>query len=136
MNRIGEFQGVTRPDQWRYVPSALNPADILSRGFKAKDLANCARWWNGPEFLSEEEDRWPINKATGKPTGYNEMRRSLRGQQDKQRFQGIKSSEKVTCTLLPVAESDSTSLLEPMRYSSWLGLTRVQAWANRFIHNF
>ena len=43
-NRVGEIQGITRPDQWRYVPTTLNSADFLSRGLKAKDLATCRRW--------------------------------------------------------------------------------------------
>ena len=50
-NRIGEIQTSTRPDQWRYVPTDLNPADILSRGMSATDLIDCHTWWRGPEFL-------------------------------------------------------------------------------------
>ena len=31
--------------EWRYIPTSLNPADILSRGMMAAELENCDRWW-------------------------------------------------------------------------------------------
>ena len=43
-----------------YVESANNPADILTRQPKAKDLLINKCWWNGPEFLSRSRDQWPI----------------------------------------------------------------------------
>lgn len=47
-NRVGEIQSSADPEQWRHVPTSLNPADILSRGMKAGDLHNCDKWWKGP----------------------------------------------------------------------------------------
>ena len=41
----------TSPDQWHYVDSSLNPADIASRGIDANDKENLKIWLNGPEFL-------------------------------------------------------------------------------------
>lgn len=38
-NRVGEIQGITRPDQWRYVRTTLNLADFLSRGLKGRFLS-------------------------------------------------------------------------------------------------
>ncbi|MCG8077551.1 MAG: hypothetical protein JAY75_15105, partial [Candidatus Thiodiazotropha taylori] len=38
-NRVGEIQTSTDPEQWRYIPTAQNPADILTRGMKAKDFS-------------------------------------------------------------------------------------------------
>ena len=39
-NRVGEIQTVSKPEQWRYIPSELNPADIISRGLSATELVN------------------------------------------------------------------------------------------------
>ena len=44
-NRIRETQTNTEPNQWRYLPTGVNPADMLSRGMHATDLANCNSWW-------------------------------------------------------------------------------------------
>ena len=41
-NRVGEIQSSTDPDQWRYVPTSVNPADILSRGMA--ELLDCEKW--------------------------------------------------------------------------------------------
>ena len=50
---------------WRHVPTDLNPADILSRGCKAVNLANNTLWWNGPEFIST--GKWPPVMVPPKP---------------------------------------------------------------------
>ena len=55
--RIGEIPSVSSPDQWRYVPTELNPADYLTRGLGLSDLTDKKSWWEGPCFLhSTEED--------------------------------------------------------------------------------
>ena len=45
-------------ENWYYVPSKLNPADIST--WKAKlDKTNEKFWWNGPEFLLDVVEKWP-----------------------------------------------------------------------------
>lgn len=77
-NRVGEIQTYTNPEQWKYVPTSLNPADVLSRGMKAVDLIDCDRWWKGPEFLRQSEASWPKKALNDPATGYDEMKRPLR----------------------------------------------------------
>ncbi|XP_036150741.1 uncharacterized protein LOC118648525 [Monomorium pharaonis] len=61
-NRIGEIQRATEPEDWRHVPSAQNPADLLSRGLNPRELVNATTWWKGPAFLQQSECQWPVNK--------------------------------------------------------------------------
>ncbi|XP_048247551.1 uncharacterized protein LOC125377683 [Haliotis rufescens] len=57
-NRIGYIQEHTNISQWKYVPSKLNAADILSRGVDAEALLT-EKWLNGPEFMTHDETEWP-----------------------------------------------------------------------------
>lgn len=60
-NRVAQIQRVSNPLDWRYVPSALNPADCASRGMLAEDLVENRTWWFGPQFLYEPTSSWPVN---------------------------------------------------------------------------
>lgn len=54
-NRVSKIQELTSNSKWRYVQSADNPADHLTRGLRAKDLINCNQWWHGPQYLLKSE---------------------------------------------------------------------------------
>ncbi|MCP9262279.1 Pao retrotransposon peptidase family protein [Dirofilaria immitis] len=43
---------------YRFIPSECNPADIATKGISPSDLANLTLWWNGLEWLKEEESNW------------------------------------------------------------------------------
>lgn len=42
---------LTVPENWLYVKSADNPADVVSRGCTIDELNNDPRWFNEPEWL-------------------------------------------------------------------------------------
>ena len=42
-------------NQWKYVPSKDNAADMASRGLFASEVIEIALWWNGPELLSTDD---------------------------------------------------------------------------------
>ena len=50
-NRLNKILLVSRKEQWRTVPSDLNPADVLSRGAKANDAKAWKLFHEGPPFL-------------------------------------------------------------------------------------
>ena len=132
-NRVGEIQTSTDPKQLRYVPTSINPADMLSRGMHAVELAKCDTWWRGPAFLRQSEDTWPINKTFEKPTGDNELKRSVYEGNDS-RPQEPKEDDEAYHILVALAECVAFPLVSN-NYSSWLKLRRIQAWINRFVEN-
>ncbi|CAH1963989.1 unnamed protein product [Acanthoscelides obtectus] len=58
-NRVTEIQNVSNITQWNHISSQDNPADIVSRGLRAPELATCELWWHGPSWLAEDEQSWP-----------------------------------------------------------------------------
>lgn len=60
-NRVSEIQQLTNINDWNYIASEHNPADVISRGANLHDLINSRIWWHGPQFLSEPSDKWPDN---------------------------------------------------------------------------
>ena len=67
-HRVGEIHDHTCPDQWRYVPTQLNPADFGSRGMTVSQLKSCPQWWFGPEFLKKpDKGAWPEKKIQPEP---------------------------------------------------------------------
>ena len=108
-NRLSIIHDGSKPGQWKYVPSALNPADALSRGQSAREFLHSG-WTTGPAFLSAPVADWPEQKHAvplAEDVEGLEVKRSL-----------------VSST---IAERDSTSeLLSSV--SDWYKLKRRVAW--------
>ena len=49
-NRVQRIRSSTSPNQWHYVPTDLNPADLATRSVDADKLSNSI-WHTGPAFL-------------------------------------------------------------------------------------
>lgn len=59
---FAEIQAQTKPVQWRYERTNLNPADCCTRGLNLIQLAESEFWWHRPSFLKEEQEFWSRNK--------------------------------------------------------------------------
>ncbi|XP_022540035.2 uncharacterized protein LOC111195821 [Astyanax mexicanus] len=57
--RISEIQTLTEVTNWRYVNTADNPADDLTRGKSLLELSRPHRWNRGPQFLHYHPSSWP-----------------------------------------------------------------------------
>ncbi|XP_055633678.1 uncharacterized protein LOC129774015 [Toxorhynchites rutilus septentrionalis] len=56
-NRVVEINRLTKSEQWRYVHTSENPADIISRGLFPAALNRNRLWWEGPSFLTSEDPK-------------------------------------------------------------------------------
>ena len=57
-NRVKQIRDFSSPQQWRYVPTNENPADIASRGIHAAEIVENDLWFHGPPFLQTDESSW------------------------------------------------------------------------------
>ena len=115
-HRVGEIQHYTEPEQWRHVPSNLNPSDVISRGRTLTQLKYEEKWWSGAPYLLLSEDQWP---ETDLSTTHQvkELRRK---------------AETFSSVIQPMKKFDR---LDPKNYSSLTRMHRVNAWVNRFVTN-
>ena len=58
-NRLAIIHDVTKPTDWKYVPSDLNPADLASRGIQPNEPSKLHYWLKGPEFLNTTHHNYP-----------------------------------------------------------------------------
>ena len=63
--RIGEIQATCEGDMrdWYWVPTDLNIADVNTRGKCPEELGPGSAWQQGPEFLSDPFEEWPIKSV-------------------------------------------------------------------------
>ena len=52
-NRLAIIEQGSDPNNWHYLPSKLNPADLPSRGVSASCIDQLNAWLRGPGFLQE-----------------------------------------------------------------------------------
>lgn len=58
-NRVAEIQRLTNFCHWRHVPSADNPADLVSRGQLPHEFSHGKIRQDGPSWLSKNKYNWP-----------------------------------------------------------------------------
>ncbi|KOB75497.1 Pro-Pol polyprotein [Operophtera brumata] len=103
-HQLSEIAELTRPEQWRWIPMAHNVVDDATRSGKTQMLSS-DRWFVGPAFLYENEDRWPVE---------------------------IESDQEPDEALVTYAKEKSP-LVDISRFSSYERLIRTVAYALTFI---
>ena len=108
-HRVSKIQDLCAPNQWSYVKSANNPADIISRGSTVAKLKNSKLWWqNVAENVIDEEQKEVINE--------NNL-----------------PERKIMTLNIVISRQFCDDLIK--RYSNFDKLIRVVAYCLRFIHN-
>lgn len=111
--RIAEIQSNWDQTNWRYVPTAQNPADDLSKGLPTAHLEG--RWMEGPSFLRRPKEEWPIESVQSVIEEDLEKK---------------KSNLKQIGAVVPVNE-----ILNPIEHSNWQWQLRVTTYCMRFLSN-
>lgn len=62
-NRLAEIQAKTDPNDWWWVSTSENPADMTTRPCHPNYLHTYSLWQKGPDFLTDEICKWPISKS-------------------------------------------------------------------------
>ncbi|RMX57823.1 hypothetical protein pdam_00020688, partial [Pocillopora damicornis] len=57
---IHKIQEITSSQTWRFCPTSMNPADLITRGVSTIIFNDKKKlWFEGPPGLSEPEEQWP-----------------------------------------------------------------------------
>ncbi|XP_067260191.1 uncharacterized protein [Chanodichthys erythropterus] len=114
-NRIAIIRESTKPQQWRYINTSMNPADCASRGLTCERFMKNVSWIHGPSFLKEPESKWPeTNHDLSTNVDDSEVKHS--------------ASVNLVCAV------DGTDTVNKLitYYSDWYKLKRAVAWILRF----
>jgi len=138
-NRIGEIQSVTNPDQWRHVPTGLNPVDCLTRGLQVDELIDREGWWRGPDYLQSVEKTWQKNKRFEHDVFLHATKEVKRKYCEVTQLQNIEIQQSVTdiqsTTMIILDHNETCWRLNPEHFSSWKRLIRILSWVIRFMRN-
>ncbi|KAI5636679.1 pao retrotransposon peptidase domain-containing protein [Phthorimaea operculella] len=121
-NKVVEICENTSLSSWRHVPTALNPADYISRGIPAEKLPDLRQWWSGPSFLAMDPTHWPV-PAIKKKVDDNSPEDSE------------ESLPEMKVLYTSKADDNDDTVVHFERFSNFYRLERTYAYVLRFIHN-
>ncbi|UYV83913.1 hypothetical protein LAZ67_X000593 [Cordylochernes scorpioides] len=61
-NRVKEITALTKSEDLNHVAGEHNPADLPSRGESPSKVTKSG-WWEGPKWLQEKKEDWPVSKV-------------------------------------------------------------------------
>ena len=112
-NRLKVIHDLSAVDEWRYVDTRSNPADLASRGAYPDKHTEHPSWFRGPEYLWQSELFWPAHPLPNPPWDDHEVKKVH-----------------AMCHSRPTKPTAQPSPLEDlcMHYSSWHALQKAVAW--------
>ncbi|XP_049294220.1 uncharacterized protein LOC125769530 [Anopheles funestus] len=110
--RVGEILDLTNISDWRWIPSKMNIADILTKWGKAPDIGPDSDWVCGPKFLRADECCWPV-----------------------QELPPANTTEELRAHLFIHNVELLKGFIDVRRFSKWTVLVRTVACVYRFIAN-
>lgn len=143
-NRIIAIREMSENGIWRHVQGTHNPADLLTRGMTAEQLKSAVLWWQGPHWLVNNSEDWPVSKSTtitpemqtliesehkAKPSAHD----TIQCMSKTRRFVGV-----LVCkATVPFGINSKNGIHTPLtnRQSELTSLLRATAYIHRFIAN-
>nr|XP_034836281.1 uncharacterized protein LOC117992679 [Maniola hyperantus] len=114
-NRLGEIDELSSKNEWNYISTHINIADVATKSCNYKLDENC-EWFRGPKFLYEDSANWITEPEKEKKIKLND---------EDLEMVNLISNKNENELLLPVPDSN--------RFSSWLRLVRSTARVIQFI---
>lgn len=136
-NRVANIQDESEQlkAQWKWVAGEHNPADLVSRGTMPSELKKESKWWNGPEWLVNEETAWPVQPILSKDISSPESQREFKNvhftSQSNQSIEGLTKGKWFKCD---TTKQKTFPLLEA--YGEWAKLLGVTTMLFRVCYNF
>ena len=131
-HRVIEIRKLSNPEDWRYCPTDLNPADYVSRGVGAMQFVENRAWFKGPEFLEQEKNTWPntltfeCKQATPSDV-VSQAERELKSNRHEQTTSSVNQMISESNSLLNVLPCESYNVIDK--------LLRITAYVLRFCNN-
>ncbi|XP_055948250.1 uncharacterized protein LOC129981435 [Argiope bruennichi] len=117
-NRVQEIRKLSNPTSWRHIPGDKNPADLPSRGCKAKHLVSL-RWWEGPQWMKNAFEFQNIMGSTNHDWNEEEIRKE----------------KSKTTFILSNNEACGVANWYYRYFSNYDRIVRLVAWILRFMNN-
>ena len=128
-HRVAEIRQLLPTDVWAHVPGRDNPADLASRGVNPLSLASSPLWWNGPTWISSQEEVREVEDVSEMipppPECVKEMK--VQAQRDLE--------ESASLIVRNTPEVGVAHIINCEDYSDFSKLCRVTAYVIRFANN-
>ena len=124
-NRLAEIKFRAHSSQFHFVPGKINSSDFCSRGLDAKEIVNNKLWNEGPHFLTQPVDTWPVEKSLSKAEA--EELESLN------RAEWKTAEKEISASVRPKVEKCSSISLLQDKTSRFGKLTRITCYIFRFL---
>lgn len=108
--RVHKIKEITSSNTWRFCPTSMNPADLLTRGLDTKIFNDRKQLrFQGPPWLREPEDKWPPQLGTSIHAEYE-------------------SPQLAVTVMLDIEESPNIlNIIDLTKYSTLICVARVTA---------
>ncbi|XP_014678264.1 PREDICTED: uncharacterized protein LOC106818058, partial [Priapulus caudatus] len=125
-NRISTIRQLTEPDQWYYIASEDNPADVITRGEAAGRL-DTGKWFEGVSMLKTYKAEWNMQRIDGEVSSHDpEVKHDAKNERS-QSFASRICEKRINLAATPsMRESPLDRLMH--HYSSWYRLKRALCW--------